>query len=207
MSEIGNFIRSQRRLRKWTLQELAGRCNLSVSFLSQMERGLSSPSIISVNAICRALEIPLSHLVGFNESKDNALPTGSAFEISKVGHWPNIQISSVSIKYQFLSGDFPRRLFEILIGEIPPQYQYPLFAHEGEEFGYVLEGNLRLKIGEECHELGVGDSYHFMATAPHGYETNGEESAKILWVQTMKYAGWRFTNPESGEETRKRKAR
>ena len=176
-SEIGRYIRGKRKLRGWTLQELGDRCNLSVSFLSQMERGLSPPSIISLNVICRALKIPLSLLVGFKESKDNLLQTGSPFEISKVGHWPNIQISSASIKYQFLSGDFPGRLFEILIGGIPPHYNYPLVAHEGEEFGCVLEGNLRLKIIEECHELGVGDSYRFMVIAPHGYETNGEKSA------------------------------
>lgn len=207
MSEIGNFVRLQRKLRKWTLQELAGRCSLSVGFLSQLERGLSSPSIISLNIICRVFEIPLSHLASYTNPKSVSLQTKSISEISKQDERPNIHISDGSIKYQFLSGEFPRRKFEILIGEIPPNYSYPLIAHEGEEFGYILEGKLRLQIGETQQDLGIGDCYHFMGTTPHTYGTNGGESARILWVQTMKYAGWRFTNPESGEEIRKRKGR
>lgn len=191
LSEIGRFIRAQRKLRGWTLQELANCCNLSLSFLSQVERGLSSPSIISLNAICRALEIPLSNLISYGNSKNDSLSAASDSEISKADQGPNIQMSSGSIKYQFLSGNFPGRQFEILIGEIPPNYHYPLAAHEGEEFGYVLEGTLVFKIREESHELSPGDSYHFMATTPHGYETDGEKSARILWVQTLKYAGWR----------------
>jgi quercetin dioxygenase-like cupin family protein len=80
-------------------------------------------------------------------------------------------------------------LFEILIGELPPNYHYPPVAHEGEEFGFVLEGRLALRVGEESYELGPGDSYHFLATVPHGYETDEQETARVLWVQTLKYSG------------------
>ena len=190
MTGIGKFIRSQRKLRAWTLQELAGRCNLSVGFLSQVERGISSLSILSLNAICEAFEIPISDLyANFAGPSDEGGTSEGASEIMKVDERSNIQISAGSIRYQFLSGEFPERKFEIVIGEIPPYYDYPLAAHEGEEFGYVLEGKLLFTIGKQAHQLlGPGDSYHFLATTPHGYEAANGEAAKILWVQTLKYS-------------------
>lgn len=181
LSEIGRFIRAQRKLRGWTLQELTDCCNLSVSFLSQVERGLSSPSILSLNTLCKVFEIPVSELVSYSNCENDSFPSKSTSEISKADQRPNIQLSSTSIKYQFLSGHFSDRLFEILIGEIPPDYNYPLAAHEGEEFGYVLEGTLLFKVREESHEPSSGDSYHFMATTPHGYETDGEKSVSMRY--------------------------
>ena len=192
MTGIGKFIRSQRKLRAWTLQELAGRCNLSVGFLSQVERGISSLSILSLNAICEAFEIPIFDLyANFAEPSNEGEASGASSEIIKADERPDIQISDGSIKYQFLSGEFSGRKFEILIGEIPPYYHYPPAAHEGEEFGYVLEGKLSFTIDKKAHQLGPGDSYHFLATTPHGYEAANGEAAKVLWVQTLKYSKWR----------------
>lgn len=188
MTEIGNFIRTQRKLRKWTLEELSARCGLSLSFLSQVERGVTSLSILSLNSICEALEIPLSGLTDFSNSKSNSSVRSDTSEVVRMDEGPCIQVSEGSIKYQFLSGDFPGRLFEILIGEIPPNYHYPPAAHDGEEFGYVLEGVLNLSIGDEVYSLGPSDSYHFLSTTPHGYRTEVETRARVLWVQSLKYS-------------------
>ncbi|HAF71129.1 TPA: hypothetical protein DCL37_07305 [Candidatus Acetothermia bacterium] len=60
---IGARIRALRRKKGLTLNELASRCQLSASFLSQVERGMISPSIVSLYRICQVLEIPISHLL------------------------------------------------------------------------------------------------------------------------------------------------
>ena len=194
MIDVGQFIRSLRTSQGWTLRELSQRCNLSVSFLSQVERGLSSLTITSLDAICEALGVSLSDLFSkYTNSEIGPSLLPESPEIVKATDRPYIQMSSASIKYQFLSGQFPERLFEILIGEIPPNYHYPPIVHEGEEFGFVLEGRLTLTVGEENFELGPGDSYHFLATAPHGYETDEQGTAKVLWVQTLKYSGLPFS--------------
>ena len=189
MADVGHFIRLARTRRGWTLRDLSERCNLSVSFLSQVERGLSSPAITSLDAICSALGVSLSEFFSKCENTEDAhsLSAGPS-EIIKAADRPYIQISSASIKYQFLSGEFPERLFEIMIGEFPPNYHYPPVPHEGEEFGFVLEGRLKLKIRKEIYALGAGDSYHFLATTPHGYETDEQGGARVLWVQTLKYS-------------------
>ncbi len=178
MQELGQRIREFRQRKGWTLEDLSSRCGLSVSFLSQVERGLSSLSIVSLYAICEALGIPVPEIL-----TDSKRPS----TVNKAGSEPTVHIPNSSISYRWLSGGFPGRAIEVLVGEFPPNYRHPLTPHGGEEFGYVLEGHLTLKIGENEYLLGPGDSFHFLATIPHGYETSAEEEAKVLMVTTQKF--------------------
>lgn len=178
MEDIGRRVRALRQRKGWTLQELSDRCGLSVSFLSQVERGLSSLSIVSLYAICDALGVPAPDLL--------AEPKKSS-PVLRASDQPSIHLPNVSVVYRWLSGEFSGRVIEVLIGEFPPGYQHPLAPHEGEEFGYVLEGRLVLRMESDEHVLGPGDSYHFPATIPHGYKTSEQEGARVLWALTQKF--------------------
>jgi len=192
MDDIGKKIRQVRQQRDLTLEELSTRCGLSVGFLSQVERGISSPSIVSLTAICRALEISVPEV--FTQTKQPST-------VTKATDQPQIRIANSAVSYRYLSGAFPNRVIEVLIGEFPPNYRHPLAPHEGEEFGYVLEGHILLRIGEKEYPLGPGDSYHFLATIPHGYETSSEGSAKILWAITQKFIEWHAEAREEAFKT------
>ncbi len=200
MESVGQRIRDLRLEKGWTLKDLAAKCELSTSFLSQVERGLSSVSITSLHIICQALGMTLGEF--FRQLGDGiARPNGGerTAEVMKANDQRAVNLSEASIKYRFLSREFPGRQFEIMLGEIPPGYIYPPFPHEGEEFGYVLEGQLVLTIGDETYTLGPGDSYHFAASTPHGYQAEGGASVRILWVQTLKYFQTRDGIPTSQE--------
>lgn len=187
--ELGSRIRTLRQRKGLTLKDLSRQCELSVSFLSQIERGLSSFSIPSLRAICQALNVSLPDLLVLSDGPGMAfLADPRPPEITKGDNQSYINLSDTSIKYRFLSGGFPGRQFEVLIGEMSPGYHNPPTSHEGEEFGYILEGFVKLAIGEKVYSLGPGDSYHIGASTPHGCETRDEGSAKVLWVQTAKYA-------------------
>ena len=99
----------------------------------------------------------------------------------------HVNLLDASVKYRFLSGNFPKRQFEVFIGEMPASCHNPPRSHEGEEFGYVLEGRVKLTIGKESYNIGPGDSYHLMSTTPHICGTNDEAGAKVLWAQAIKY--------------------
>jgi len=188
MENIGKKIRALRRQKDMTLEKLSARCGLSVSFLSQVERGISSLSIVSLHAICEGLDVPVSEIL-----TDNRRPLAirrPPLTVTKEADRLRILIPNSPISYQYLSGVFPDRVIEVLIGEFPPNYRHPLAPHEGEEFGYVLEGHLTLRIGEDEYPLGPGDSYHFLATKPHGYETTSQEGTKVLWAITQKFIEW-----------------
>lgn len=201
MEDIGKKIRALRRQKDMTLEKLSARCGLSVSFLSQVERGISSLSIVSLYAICDSLDIPISEILTDNRMPSAIRSPSPTVTVTKEADRPQILIPNSPISYQYLSGAFPDRVIEVLIGEFPPNYRHPLAPHEGEEFGYVLEGHLTLRIGEDEYPLDPGDSYHFLAMKPHGYETSSQEGAKVLWAITQKLLEW---HAEAREEAFKR---
>jgi quercetin dioxygenase-like cupin family protein/DNA-binding Xre family transcriptional regulator len=187
LAEVGWRIRSIRTRKRLTLRSLSGACGLSVGFLSQIERGLSSFSISSLRSICQALDVSLADVLVMSNGPGNAIlvdPRHSA--ITKSDNRAHVSLSDSSIKYRFLSTGFPGRKFEALIGEMAPGSHSEPHVPEGEEFGYVLEGGIVLVSGEESHELGPGDSYHMMASTPHACDAR-DRGAKVLWVQTARY--------------------
>jgi transcriptional regulator with XRE-family HTH domain len=184
MPEIGASLRKIRLERGLTLKQLAEACELSTSFLSQAERGLSSISVATLERVAATLGLSLRE---FFIVADPAHPDASSdSSVLHVSEQTAVNLSEASIKYRFLTRDFPGRLFEVVIGEIPAGYTYPSASHEGEEFGYVLEGKLKLSVEGGEHVLGPGDSYHFGAFTSHGYEAIGGDDVRLLWVQTLK---------------------
>ncbi len=185
MDAIGKRIRALRRRKEWTLQDLAANCGLSVGFLSQVERGISSLSIVSLQAISKSLDVFPSEL--FLKQEAPLLTENEEVSlVTKAGDQLHIQIGNYPITYQYLSGEFPNRIIEVLINEFPANYRHPLAPHKGEEFGYVLEGHLTLKIEEDEYSLEPGDSYHFLASKPHSYQTSEKQGAKVLIATTQK---------------------
>jgi len=184
MEGIGQRIRALRNTKGWTLKDLSTRCGLSISFLSQIERGLSSLSIASLRAICEALGIDAAELIPIS----NPLLTKSdeASPVTKVAEQFRIRIEGFGILYQYLSRKFPGRVNEILINAFPRNYKHRIAPHEGEEFGYVLEGHLVLQIEEEEYPLDPGDSFQFLASRPHGYTTSANGGARVLIVTSEK---------------------
>lgn len=182
MEHSGRRIREARQRRGWTLEELSSRCGLSTSFLSQVERGRSSLSIVSLSAICGALDIPAASVVTSQRSASST--------VTRADEQPTIRVPSSPVTYRWLSGAFRDRQIEVLVGEFPPGYRHPQATHGGEEFGYVLEGELTLVVEGESCVLGPEDSYHIPAAVPHGYRTSPEQGARVLWALTQQFIEW-----------------
>lgn len=188
LHEVGRRLRHLRRQRGMTLRALSEQCGLSVGFLSQIERGLSSFSIPSLRAMCEALDVALADMLVMSNGPGKAFlvdPRPAA--ITKGDNRSYVNLSDTSIKYRFLSAEFPGRRFEVIIGEMRQGSAHEPHIHDGEEFGYVLDGALDLTIASEEHRLGVGDSYHLLGATSHRCAAS-ESGAKVLWVQTARYA-------------------
>lgn len=176
--EVGQQIRILRQREGWTLRKHSNRCALSVSFLFQIERGPFSFSTPSLRSICQALDVSLPDLLVVSNGPGLADPRSP--EITTGDNRSYVNLSDTSIKYRFLSEDFSDRRVRILIGEMSPDCRNPTSSHEGEEFGHVLEGRVRLTIGEESYNLGPGDCDHLLSATPHVCQANDEEDAKVL---------------------------
>ncbi len=189
LEEVGRKVRHLRRLRNLSLRDLSQQCGLSVGFLSQIERGLSSFSIPSLRAICSALDVTLADMLVVTDGPGLALlvdPRPAA--ITKGDNRSFVSLCDTSIQYRFLGAKFPGRQFEVLIGEMTPGSGLDAHVHEGEEFGYVLEGSLNVAIGGETYVMGQGDSYHVLGTMLHQCSADERDGAKVLWVETARYA-------------------
>lgn len=208
MLPLGARIRELRKARGHSLAQLAAECGCSQSFLSQLERGLTSISIPVLGTVCKALSVSLSDFFAGLEEADHAPAlTDPLSSVLRVREQIGINLSKASIKYRFLARDMPERGFDIVIAEIPSGYVYPPGTHEGEEFGYILEGRLRLWIETQEYDLEPGDSYHLVSTSPHGYQAIGHDPVKVLWVQTLQdlkiREGVPVDSPQSAQRARR----
>jgi len=176
---IGQRIKELRLERRLTLEEVAEISGCSAGFLSQLERNRAAPSISMLYSIAGALGVSITHF--FPEVSN---PT----KVVRAEEREPFRFEGSPIIYSLLSTQFPERVLESLLVTIEPQDgslpadEYR--AHPGEEFGYVLEGTLRLWIGEERYDLLPGDSIHFLATVKHRLENPGTEAITALWVLT-----------------------
>jgi len=100
------------------------------------------------------------------------------------------RIGDSPVLYKCSSGALPDRSLEVLLGEFPTDYQYPLTSHKGEEFGYLLSGILLLRIEDDTYQLFPCDSHHILTGVPHTYSTTESEGATVLWALNERLLDW-----------------
>lgn len=164
---IGAQVRELRKLQDMTVAELASQAGLSAGMLSKVENGGISPSLATLQSLAQALNVPMTTFFSAFEEKRGAyhVRAGEGLEIerrgTKAGHLYQLLGSS-------LGGDIACEPYLVTISdEAEP---HPNFRHEGQEFIYVLEGEVGYRHGEKIYPLMPGDSLFFDARAPHGPE-------------------------------------
>lgn len=158
----GSMIRRMRKSKDLTLADLAERTGLSLSFLSQVERGIINPSIMSLRKIALALGTTLSSF--FNESESTSGPVVRKEE-------RKILVNTDSrLIYQLLSSNRNHRI-EFLLSrlEIGASSAESPMTHKGDEAGIVLQGECRFELGNDTYDLKEGDSIYIIENTPHRF--------------------------------------
>jgi transcriptional regulator with XRE-family HTH domain len=174
VASVGSAIRDRRRRLGLTLQALAQAAGISAPFLSQLERGLTSPSLVSLMGIAGALGVDINYFISVPKP-GRVVRRGAAPEVIETG---------LPVEYHRLSGKHEERKMEALLMIVPAGLAAPMAQREGEGFWYVLEGGLEVKMGGEIFVLGAGDSAHFDQRHPYSMANTGARPAKVLWVGT-----------------------
>ncbi|MBI0579493.1 cupin domain-containing protein [Neobacillus cucumis] len=176
MDEIYQKIKELRKQQDLTLKDLSEKTGLSISFLSQVERGATTLAITSLKKIADAYQIPITDFFE-NQSNQN-------FLVKAENHEP-FRIEGSSAEYTRLGGDFTGRSIEPIIVTLSPNLiQDNQFSHPGEEFYYVLEGAVIFTIDGKEYLLKTGDSIHFPSNLPHFWQNPLNQITKILCVLT-----------------------
>ena len=170
---IGERIKSFRIGHGMTLAELGEKANLSTSYLSQIERDKTSPSLSTLETIARSLNIGLRSLF---ETDDEA-----AFVLrgSNGTYTPTQRDPIVRQPLMPQIGNPEIEVYRITFHPHSAPEQIDQFA--GEEIIYVLDGELTISIGEEQFVLTAGDSIHYDALLFHSWKSESDNYCTIIW--------------------------
>jgi transcriptional regulator with XRE-family HTH domain len=175
--QLGPRIRSLRQARHVTLRELAERAGVTESFLSQVEREVTSPSIASVQRIARGLDLGIADLFADDQPHGRVVRRGDRRRISYPG------LNAVD---EFLTAGSGGRL-QLILSTIEPGGGTgdEAYAHESdEEVVVVLSGSLELWVADEHHLLDEGDAIAYSSRLPHRNQNPGDGPAVILFCLT-----------------------
>lgn len=178
-SLLSRKLRRLRREAQLTLQQLSGRCGISVSTLSKIEKGQLSPTYEKIAALAQGLNIQVGEL--FND-EPLAAPTARR-SLTRRGQ--GVMHATEQYDYEVLCAELAHKQFVPLLATIKARtlQAFPaLLHHAGEEFIYVLKGKVTVHTDYyQPMELAEGDSCYFDSTMGHACVA-GEEDARILWV-------------------------
>jgi transcriptional regulator with XRE-family HTH domain len=176
--DLGATIRKLRESRQLSLKEVAARSGLTQSFLSQVERNLTSPSVASLRKVALAFGVPLTALFQGPVMPENRVVRRTERKqlIHPRRQWREYLLTpSLTGKLQVIlsviepgggSGDEP-------------------YAHDSdEECVIVLRGRLEFRVGSDRYLLEEGDSIVFESRIPHWNRNPGPEPAEVLWITT-----------------------
>ncbi len=169
-------LRALRKSRRVTLAELALKLGRSVGWVSQVERGISRPSIDDLKAIAAALSAPLSLLFGHQAGDERERGV-----IVRSSHRRALGSAATGLTEELLSPDLGGS-FEVLRSEFAPGAQLGRRSLRAtEEAGYVVSGVFEIEIDSVWHRLNPGDSFRFKEKA-HSWRNPGDAPAVVIWV-------------------------
>lgn len=176
MDYIGRKIRELRLENGLTQEELADRSELTKGFISQLERGLTSPSIATLQDLLGALGTNLAEFFA-NDEEDLVVFTAEEF-FEKTDE-------ANKVKIQWIVPNAQKYEMEPILLELKPGgMAYDDEPHAGEEFGYILEGEVSLKIGKRKFRVEKGQTFYYTSNKTHVLENLTNRKAVVLWVST-----------------------
>jgi transcriptional regulator with XRE-family HTH domain len=176
---LGERIKRNRNEKGLSLRDLAGRVDLSASFLSQIEQGKASPSIENLKKIANCLDVRVSYLIEDDEAKKDT-------DIMRKDERHVIESIDSNTRISLLTSSDIEKNMEPILYEIAPggESGRDYYTHPGEEFIFILEGDLDIFINDVVHKLTEGDSLYFKSSQKHRFVNNGNKMAKAIWVVT-----------------------
>ena len=178
---LGFQIRSLRLSKALSLQRLAEEASLSIGMLSQVERGLVSPSVRSLRQISAALEVPPA--LFFEQTEPP--PVEEIGRIVRARSRRILRLTTTGVSKELLTPD-TSGLLQLTLVRLQPRGSSGSepYVHRGEDAGFVLSGAMRLWVGSDTHLLKAGDSFRFKSSLPHRFVNAAKGITEVLWAVT-----------------------
>ena len=171
---LGEKIKRMRLQKGLTQKELADRCELTKGYISQLENNLNSPSIATLTDILAALGSSLAEFFQ-EETEEKIVYSKNEF----------IEKDSDGVLWNWLIPNAQKNMMEPVLVELAENAETAGdVPHEGEEFGYVLEGKIAIVLGKKHHLCKRGEAFYYTANKPHSIVNKGKTRARFLWIST-----------------------
>jgi len=183
INPLGERLRERRKQLKLTLQEVADAAGFSVGFISQIERGITVPSLVSLVSVCRVLKVEIGSF--FQQPRVDAPVTRhESRPVYGLG-----ALNGKNVTYERLSASFPGNVLRSTIIHEPPGFRSEPMSHEGEEMFFIVDGELTLELDGEVMILEAGDTAHFPSTRTHATWNHTDKPTTVFHTCTMDVFG------------------
>ncbi|MDF2365653.1 cupin domain-containing protein [Sneathiella sp.] len=178
---IGAKLKHARKVKKLRLKGLAEAVGCSESMLSKVENDKISPSLQMLHRIVSELGITIGDLTYRVDDEDRIVMRHDERPVINMA--PGRDSDGTELEWLI-----PQDQADLLAASIhfvkPGGGSMGTISHDGEEMGYILDGELELEVDGKTYFLKQGDSFYFASDRPHGYRNTKAAVAKILWVTT-----------------------
>lgn len=201
--QFGSRLAALRLLSGLSLEDVAASSGLTKSYLSKLERGLSQPSIATVLKLAKTFGISSGKLLGEVPEAD---------EVSVVRKHERLPFSRSEGRegyaYEAVAPGHADKSMTPFIMRPPlmTAENLDLVTHAGEEFIFVISGEMEIVFADRKHRLSAGDSVYFAASLPHRARSLGKVPAEALVVVSIRAAG-KLPRKPAGRRTSRQKAR
>jgi transcriptional regulator with XRE-family HTH domain len=178
---LGRRLRYFRRVKQMTLNDLAETAGCSGSLLSRVENDLVTPSLTTLHRLCNALGISVAALMA--EAEERPCIVYAPSERPNQGRVEAIE-GDGSVAESLVPPANSRQLEGFVITLTANRRMCGPFEHEGEEVGYVLEGELQLVVDGQTYAIKQGGSFFFRSDLPHSYGAKGRQNCRVIWINT-----------------------
>ena len=182
---LGEQLRRRRKAMGRSLLHVAQAAGISVSLLSQLERGLRSISMRTLEALAHELQLPMEMLVRNSTHGDAQDEVDGA--VVRVGAHRRIDLGDKGIHKENLTPPAATghvELYRAVIESGGSTGDELFFTHRGEQVGYVIEGQLELFVNDRLLKLHAGDSFCYDGSTPRRWRNPGPTLTTVLWAIT-----------------------
>lgn len=184
LAQIAERIKGMRQILELSTADMAAVCGVSVQEYEEKEAGLSDFSFTFLYKCAQCFGIDITELI------TGEMPKLSFYSVVRAQHGLPIKRRE-GFEYQHLAYLFKSRIAEPFVvtapfvGEVETQ-DIALSTHEGQEFDYVLEGSLKVRLGDHVETLHPGDTVYYDSGHPHGMAATGGSNCKFMAVVMKK---------------------
>ncbi len=200
LTDLGRRIRQERLNREMTLERFSEMTGLSKSFLSQIERGITEPSITSLKKIAKQFGFSVVNLFQNGDSANSgwtyAQPAQPVPEVKtayiekasvvRADRRKRFVLPGSNVMYDLLTPDMNRHL-EVMYMRVKKDQNSgdeAMVDPPGEKVGFVLKGKLEFKVGNESYLLNEGDSIYYPAHLPHSWRALEGDTIEVIFILT-----------------------